>query len=44
MYIMGCFKRFLDWLSIESIPASEQSIIKDLQTIGVVEEEKIVLD
>jgi hypothetical protein len=36
---MGCVERFLNWLFIENIPNSEQSIIRDLMTIGVIEKE-----
>ncbi len=32
---MGCFERFLNWLSIENIPQSEKSIIRDLMKIGI---------
>jgi len=34
---MNCFDRFLFWLSIENIPDSEKSIIRDLKTIGILE-------
>lgn len=34
---MGCLERFLFWLNKDNIPNSEQSILRDLQTIGIVE-------
>lgn len=37
---MLCFERFYNWINhlfIPDIPTSEQSIIKDLQTIGILE-------
>ena len=34
---MGCFERFINWLNISNIPSSEQSIIRDLKTIGIIE-------
>lgn len=34
---MGCLERFLNWLNHNNIPASEQSIMRDLQTIGIAE-------
>ena len=37
---MNCFKSFYNWLNhffIPDIPTSEQSIIRDLQTIGIIE-------
>jgi len=34
---MGCFKRLLKWLEIETIPESEKSILRDLMKIGIVE-------
>jgi hypothetical protein len=35
---MTCFQRFMDWLNNENIPESEQSIIRDLKIIGVIQE------
>ena len=37
---MFCFERFCNWLNhlfIPNIPTNEQSIIRDLQTIGIIE-------
>lgn len=37
---MSCFERFYNWLNhlfIPNIPTSEQSIMRDLQTIGIIE-------
>ena len=34
---MTCWQRFCNWLSIDNIPASEKSIMRDLKTIGVME-------
>ena len=34
---MGCFERFLIWLSIDSIPENEKSILRDLMKIGIIE-------
>ena len=35
---MTCFKRFINWLNNENIPESEQSIIRDLKIIGIIQE------
>jgi hypothetical protein len=32
---MTCWQKFLDWLSMGNMPESEQSIIRDLKTIGI---------
>ena len=32
-----CWKRFIDWLSISNIPKSEESLIRDLKTLGAIE-------
>jgi len=34
---MTCIERLINWLSKNNIPGSEQSILRDLQTIGIVE-------
>jgi hypothetical protein len=34
---MGCLERFFNWLNISNMPTSEQSIIRDLMTIGAIE-------
>jgi len=34
---MGCFERLVNWLNMSNIPSSEQSIIRDLMTIGVID-------
>lgn len=31
----GCFKRFLDWINRNNIPESQDSLIRDLNTIGI---------
>jgi len=31
---MTCFQRFINWINRVNIPTSEQSIIRDLLTIG----------
>jgi len=36
---MGCWERFLNWLSLANVPDSEKSIMRDLITIGIVEKE-----
>jgi hypothetical protein len=36
---MGCLERFIDWLNFSNIPQSEQSIIRDLMKIGIIEKE-----
>lgn len=33
---MTCFQRFIDWLNNENIPDGEKSIIRDLNTIGII--------
>jgi len=35
---MNCFQRFMNWVNQEHIPDSEKSIIRDLKTIGVIQE------
>ena len=35
--IMGCFERFIDGLNFSNIPQSEQSIIRDLMKIGIID-------
>jgi len=32
---MGCWERFVNWINFKNIPFSEQSILRDLHTIGV---------
>lgn len=32
---MTCWQKFIDWLLVANIPESEQSIIRDLKTIGI---------
>jgi hypothetical protein len=34
---MNCWERFINWLNISNIPTSEQSILRDLKTIGIIE-------
>jgi hypothetical protein len=34
---MGCFEKFLNWLAFDNIPDTEKSIIRDLKTIGILE-------
>lgn len=40
---MNCFSallmRFLFWLNMENIPDSEKSILEDLKTIGIINED-----
>jgi hypothetical protein len=36
---MGCWEKFINWLSLSNIPNSEQSIMRDLITIGIAEKE-----
>ena len=36
---MGCFKRFINWIYINNIPTSENSILADLKTIGIINED-----
>ena len=33
---MGCFTRLINWLNISNIPTTEQSILRDLLTIGII--------
>jgi hypothetical protein len=38
---MSCFEMFYNWLNhlfIPNIPSSQESIIRDLQTIGILED------
>jgi hypothetical protein len=35
---MGCFERFMDWLNFSNMPQSEQSIIRDLMKIGIIDQ------
>jgi hypothetical protein len=38
---MSCFERFCDWLNIKfipDVPTSEKSIIRDLLTIGILQD------
>jgi hypothetical protein len=35
---MGCFEKFLNWLNHSNIPNSQESIMRDLQTIGIMAE------
>lgn len=34
---MSCLERLYNWLSIDNIPSSEKSILRDLMTIGIIE-------
>lgn len=37
---MSCFQKFYNWINhffIPNIPNSEESIMRDLQTIGIIE-------
>jgi len=34
---MTCWQKFCNWLSIDNIPESENSIIRDLKIIGIVD-------
>jgi len=36
---MGCWAKFINWLFESNIPVSEQSILRDLVTIGIAEKE-----
>jgi hypothetical protein len=36
---MGCWQKFINWLSLANVPDSEKSIMRDLITIGIVEKE-----
>ena len=35
---MGCLHRLLNWFNNDNIPTSEKSILRDLQTIGIIPE------
>jgi hypothetical protein len=38
---MGCFESFCDWINqkfIPDVPTSEKSIIRDLMTIGILQD------
>jgi hypothetical protein len=35
---MNCFERLLNWININNIPTSETSLLRDLLTIGIINE------
>lgn len=36
---MGCIERLFNWINITNMPNSEKSILEDLKTIGIINED-----